>query len=55
MFLFLWKYSCLKVFAKLLQSIFSTKNARKLTSLTGCKFFRFSVERMILGIEIKKG
>ncbi|OGL48169.1 MAG: hypothetical protein A3H37_04400 [Candidatus Schekmanbacteria bacterium RIFCSPLOWO2_02_FULL_38_14] len=51
----LWEFPVLKVFSFLLQLLISTPNARKLTKLTGIKFFRWSVELMVLGTGIKDG
>jgi len=51
----LWRYPGLKIFSKLLQIILSTPNARKLTKTSGIKFFRWSVELMVLGSGVKKG
>lgn len=51
----LWKYRNLKIFSKLLQAVLSTPKARYLTEITGIKFFRWSVELMVLGTGIKKG
>ena len=51
----LWRYLGLKIFSKLLQIILSTPNARKLTKTSGIKFFRWSVELMVLGSGVKKG
>jgi hypothetical protein len=45
----LWKYPPLRVISKLLSLIISTPTARKITYLTGIKFFRWSVELMVLG------
>lgn len=47
----LWRYPSLKIFSKLLQMILSTPNARK----SGIKFFRWSVELMVLGTGLKRG
>jgi len=49
----LWRYPGLKILGKLLQCIISTPTARKLTNLTGIKFFRWSVELMVLGTGVK--
>ncbi len=51
----LWRYAILKVFCKLLQILFSVPIARKFTKITGIKFFRWSVELMVLGSGIKTG
>ncbi len=45
----LWKSPFLKIASRFLQIVLSTPNARKLTQITGIKFFRWSVELMILG------
>ena len=44
-----WRYRFLNIFVKLLQLTLSTPFARRLTELTGIKFFRWSVELMVLG------
>ncbi|MDD4899842.1 MAG: methyltransferase domain-containing protein [Candidatus Omnitrophica bacterium] len=44
-----WRHRFLLIFAKVLQLFFPVKAARWLTEKTGWKFFRFSVELMILG------
>ncbi len=49
----LWRYPGLKILCKLLQITLSTPNARKLTRTSGIKFFRWSVELMVLGAGIK--
>lgn len=43
-----WRFRFLKIFSKLLQLFTSTPNARRLTKLTRVKFFRWSVELMVL-------
>ena len=45
----LWKMPAMKVFSKLLQLIINVYGGRWLTKITGMKFFRWSVELMILG------
>jgi ubiquinone/menaquinone biosynthesis C-methylase UbiE len=45
----IWKYPVLKVGSRLLQLLFSASMARKLTDLTKIKYFRWSVELMVLG------
>jgi len=50
----LWKYPSLKILSRLSQMLLSTPNARKLTELTKIKFFRWSVELMVLGAAVKK-
>ena len=50
----LWKMPAMKVFSKLLQLIINVYGGRWLTKITGIKFFRWSVELMILGYG-KKG
>jgi len=49
----LWRYPKLKLISKSLQLILSTPPARYLTNVTGIKFFRWSVELMVLGTGIK--
>ncbi len=51
----LWRYPALKVLSRLLQVFISVSLARKLTSMTGIKFFRWSVELMVLGMGVKNG
>ncbi|MFA6078152.1 MAG: class I SAM-dependent methyltransferase [Candidatus Omnitrophota bacterium] len=48
----LWKYPALNIFGKTLRLILDTPRARALTKLTGIKFFRWSVELMVLGTGI---
>ena len=45
----IWKIPAIKVFSKLLQLIINVYGGRWLTKITGIKFFRWSVELMILG------
>jgi ubiquinone/menaquinone biosynthesis C-methylase UbiE len=45
----IWKYPVIKAISKLLQLLISTPMARKLTALTKIKYFRWSVELMVLG------
>jgi len=45
----IWKMPAIKVFSKLLQLIINVYGGRWLTKLTGIKYFRWSVELMILG------
>lgn len=45
----LWQWPFLKSLSKMLSIFLSVNSARRLTEKTGCKFFRFSVELMILG------
>ncbi len=45
----IWKYPVLKALSRLLGVCISTLVARRLTVLTGIKYFRWSVELMILG------
>jgi ubiquinone/menaquinone biosynthesis C-methylase UbiE len=45
----IWKYPVLKAASRLLQLLISAPTARKLTALTKIKYFRWSVELMILG------
>lgn len=49
----LWEHPYMKIFSRLLQFILSTPNARKITQVTGLKYFRWSVELMVLGTGIK--
>jgi len=49
----LWKHGWLKPVSALLRSVLSTPAARRLTAATGVKFFRWSVELMVLGTAIK--
>ena len=45
----IWKYPVLKIFASLLRLCINVYGGRWLTDKTGIKFFRWSVELMILG------
>jgi len=45
----IWKIPAIKVFSKLVQFIINVYGGRWLTKITGIKFFRWSVELMILG------
>ncbi len=45
----IWKYPLVKVISRLMQLLLSTSAARRLTELTKIKYFRWSVELMILG------
>lgn len=45
----LWKFQLLKIFSKVLQIFLTTHIARQLTAITKIKFFRWSVELMVLG------
>lgn len=45
----IWKYPILKVVSRLLQLLISAPMARKLTAATRIKYFRWSVELMVLG------
>ncbi|MFA5117979.1 MAG: class I SAM-dependent methyltransferase [Candidatus Omnitrophota bacterium] len=49
----LWRYSALKIVCRFFQLLFSVTVARKLTKITGIKFFRWSVELMVLGSGVK--
>jgi SAM-dependent methyltransferase len=49
----LWKYPTLKVLSRALGVCLSTPAARRLTAVTGAKFFRWSVELMVLGTGVK--
>lgn len=49
----LWKYPLLKIPSGFLRLFLTTPAARKLTSFTGIKFFRWSVELMVLGAGVK--
>jgi SAM-dependent methyltransferase len=44
-----WKYPRIRIICKMLQLILSVPLARKLSNLMGVKFFRWSVELMVLG------
>jgi len=44
-----WRFPSLKILCKVPQLFVSTPKARKLTQTTGIKFFRWSVELMVLG------
>lgn len=48
-----WKHPQIKVLTKVLQILISTPTARKVTEITGIKFFRWAVELMVLGTGIK--
>lgn len=50
----LWHYPKLKLLSLFLQLILSTPAARYLTNITGWKFFRWSVELMILASGVKE-
>ncbi len=45
----IWRHSSLKVLSSLMSVCLSSLSARKLTELTGIKYFRWSVEKMVLG------
>lgn len=45
----LWKYKIVKIVSSLLKLLLNVHVARKLTNLTKIKFFRWSVELMVLG------
>lgn len=49
----IWKYPWLKMLSRFLGIVFSTPMARKITKFTGIKFFRWSVELMVLGAGVK--
>ena len=49
----LWKHSHLKILCLILQLLFSTPTARKLSNLTSVKFFRWAVELMVFGTGVK--
>jgi len=49
----IWKHPFIKYFSTLLRCFISTPIARKLTRLTNIKFFRWSVELMVLGFGYK--
>ena len=49
----LWYHPSLKIFSLFLQIIMSTPTARRLTKISGIKFFRWSVELMVLGTGVK--
>lgn len=44
-----WKYPVLKTLSRLMRLVFSVEAARRLTELTKIKYFRWSVELMVLG------
>jgi SAM-dependent methyltransferase len=50
----LWEFPFLKVFSRMLGIVLSVDCARYLTEKTGLKYFRFSVELMILGYGEKR-
>jgi ubiquinone/menaquinone biosynthesis C-methylase UbiE len=50
----LWRYPKLKIISLFLQMFLSTPAARYLTKVTGLKFFRWSVELMVLGTGEKR-
>lgn len=50
----LWRYPELKCFSRFLQLFISASMGRQLTQITGNKFFRWSVELMVLGTGVKK-
>jgi SAM-dependent methyltransferase len=45
----LWEYPFLKIFSRMTSAFLNADQARWLTDKTGLKYFRFSVEAMILG------
>lgn len=45
----LWKFPFLKLLSKFFGVIMNEQTARRLTGITGIKFFRWSVELMVLG------
>lgn len=49
----LWCHPSLKILSRFLRTIISTPNARRLTKISGIKFFRWSVELMVLGTGVK--
>jgi SAM-dependent methyltransferase len=49
----LWHFPGLKILSRLIRTIISVPVARKLTRIMGIKFFRWSVELMVLGSGIK--
>jgi len=49
----LWYHPWLKILSGFLQIFISTPTARRLTKISGIKFFRWSVELMVLGTGIK--
>lgn len=44
-----WRFPFLRLFSCLFRCVLSVHMARKITAITRCKFFRFSVELMVLG------
>lgn len=49
----LWRFPSLKGLSLILRVFLSTPVARKMTDITGIKFFRWSVELMVLGTGVK--
>jgi len=49
----LWYYPWLKILSCFLRIFISTPTARRLTKISGIRFFRWSVELMVLGTGIK--
>ena len=49
----IWRQPWLKGICKVLQIVLTTPNARWLTKITGIKFFRWTVELMVLGTGVK--
>lgn len=49
----IWRSSFWRFISNILQHMFSTKTARSLTKITGNKFFRWGVERQLLGYGYK--
>jgi SAM-dependent methyltransferase len=50
----LWHYPKMKIISMFFRMIFSTPAARYLTKVTGIKFFRWSVELMVMGTGVKE-
>jgi len=49
----IWKSSFWRFISSIMQRLYSTKTARNLTKSTGVKFFRWGVERQLLGYGYK--
>ncbi len=49
----IWNHLAYRILAAALGLVLSTRHARRLTRLTGIKFFRWAVELMVLGVGYK--
>jgi hypothetical protein len=49
----LWRHPYMKLISFIFRLILSTPSARDLTKITGIKYFRWSVELMVLGTGVK--